>query len=100
MRRESRNKRDRAVHPRDDRPVAGVQIVADQLDQRGKRIFAAARRIGWSGDGLSRARTGQPVPGWHKYNSSDARYEKHILDMIRSIPTHEAEWRKLNEPAQ
>jgi len=59
MRRELRDQGNRAVHPRDDGPVAGLKIVADQLHQSGKRVFASARRNGWNGDGLSRARTGE-----------------------------------------
>jgi hypothetical protein len=36
-----------------------MEIVADQLDQGAERVFASARWINWSGDGLSRARTGE-----------------------------------------
>ena len=44
MRGELRDQRDRAVHPRDDGSIAGLEIVADQIDQRGERVFAVERR--------------------------------------------------------
>ena len=43
---------------------------------------------------------GKPVPGWHTYNSITKDYESKVLGLLRSIPPHEAEWRKQKEPAR
>ena len=59
MRRELGDQRDRTVHPSDNGPVTGLEIVADQFDQRGERVFASTRRNNWSGDGLRRASSGE-----------------------------------------
>ena len=44
VRRELRDQGDRAVHPRDDGAVAGLQVRPDQLDQPGQRVPFRHRR--------------------------------------------------------
>ena len=39
MRGELRDQCDRTVHPRHDRAVAGFEILRDETDKRGQRVF-------------------------------------------------------------